>query len=229
MNRKNEINLIDFVLYLFQQLIKHWIASVVCVAVGCALLTAVSFISSGAFSVSKAVLGAVLGLFVCAAVYVVIYIIGDTVKSVDDFNASDIELFGIEIRDDKENKLSKKIKDLRIGRAVKTAPEERANLIISRTDLAAKRIECKSLFISFGCKDDADIVSGIADALVSKGYDVSSGDFVSYSSDSIDRIISSDAVILICHIGQSTYRELNDSISVCKDNGKKLLGVVAVY
>ena len=178
------------------------------------------------FSALYFVVGLLAGIVIVALIEVLKYIYTASLKRAEDMDYTfGVNVFGVQT--DEKKGLDKLLEKLFGSRVLRYSNDERFSMLSAGISINAKKNEVKKLYIT-GSVSDTVLIEKLAESLKSQLDEVSFGRSVIVDAESLEKLTSSDAVVLVEKVTDSRLEEIKQEIDICDSNGVKVLGSVVI-
>jgi hypothetical protein len=178
------------------------------------------------FSALYFIVGLLAGIVIVVLIEVLKYIYTASLKRAEDMDYTfGVNVFGVQT--DEKKGLDKLLEKLFGSRVLRYSNDERFSMLTAGISINAKKNEVEKLYIT-GSVSDTALIEKLAESLKSQLGDVSFGRSVIVDAESLEKLTSSDAVVLVEKVTDSRLEEIKQEIDICDSNGVKVLGSVVI-
>lgn len=178
------------------------------------------------FSALYFIVGLLAGIVIVVLIEVLKYIYTASLKRAEDMDYTfGVNVFGVQT--DEKKGLDKLLEKIFGSRVLRYSNDERFSMLTAGISINAKKNEVEKLYIT-GSVSDTALIEKLAESLKSQLGEVSFGRSVIVDAESLEKLTSSDAVVLVEKVTDSRLEEIKQEIDICDSNGVKVLGSVVI-
>ena len=177
--------------------------------------------------------GALLGILLVTGFVALHYIFSSKIHYSDELEELyQLHIFG-RLNDEKKKRLKgidAWLIKMKKGGKRQFSVEETLRMILAGVKIVSNKENIGKIYLTGCCLGDTEetYIQKLSDMLKQESIIVESGNNILYDPDSLERMAACDAVILVERVEESTYKEIEKELEICKQQGISTLGAIVI-